>query len=105
MARKPDFAAVSRTHDMHRLSLLIRSFARAIFCNVALRKVLAWVTEIKTHINECQRIKTANWSWKEQQDTFLHFYKKKNAVGEKAKSTILKIFPLKFHIGYSCEKT
>ena len=24
VARKPDFAAVSRTHDMHRLALLIR---------------------------------------------------------------------------------
>ena len=65
VARKPDFAAVSSTHDMHRLSLLIRSFARAFFFvfkkrliprNVTVRKALAWMTEIKTHIRECQCI-------------------------------------------------
>ena len=29
MAIKPDFAAVSRTHDKHRLALLIRACARS----------------------------------------------------------------------------
>ena len=28
---KPDFAAVSRTYDMHRLALLIRLYASSIF--------------------------------------------------------------------------
>ena len=31
MSRKPVFAAVSRTHDLHRLALLIRAMARSFF--------------------------------------------------------------------------
>ena len=31
VARKPDFAAVSRTHDIHRLALLICACARSFF--------------------------------------------------------------------------
>ena len=61
---KPDFAAVSRTHDMHRLALLIRLYASSIFfykkasyyiqCCPA--KALTWMTQIRTRIRICQRI-------------------------------------------------
>ena len=62
MARKHDFAAVSRMYDMHRLALLIRSYARSI-CLFLLKKrlipakALAWMTQIRTRTRVCQRIK------------------------------------------------
>ena len=66
MARKPDFAAVSRTYDMHRLTLLIRLCARSI-CLFLFKKAsyptqccqakaLAWMTQIRTRIRVCQRM-------------------------------------------------
>ena len=52
---------VSRTHDMHRLALVIRACARSFFkasyptqCCPA--KALAWMTQIRTRIRVCQRI-------------------------------------------------
>ena len=66
VAWKPDFAAVSRTHDMHRLALLIHSCARSI-CLFLFEKAsyptqccpanaLAWTTQIRIRIRVCQRI-------------------------------------------------
>ena len=36
MERKPGFATVSRTYDMHRLALLIRACARSFFLKAVL---------------------------------------------------------------------
>ena len=41
VARKPDFTAVSRTYDMHRLALLIRSSAMSICLFVFKKSVLS----------------------------------------------------------------
>ena len=40
MSRKPVFAAVSRTHDLHRLALLIRARARSFFLKSVLSHVM-----------------------------------------------------------------
>ena len=66
MARKPDFAAVSRTHVMHRLAfLIIKTISIKISCAMIKAfyptqccpaKALAWMTQIRTRIRVCQRI-------------------------------------------------
>ena len=66
VARKPVFAAVSRTHDMHRLALLIRAWARSFFLKasypvqcipapVQCIPANAWMTQIRTRTRVCQR--------------------------------------------------
>ena len=86
MARKPDFAAMSRTHDMHRLTLLIRSCARSICLLLFKKKVsystqccpakaLAWMTQIRTRI---MKTPARLLICKEQQGICLRqFYKRK----------------------------
>ena len=95
MARKPDFAVVSCSHDMHRLALLIRSCARSscLFyfkkkasypTQYCLAKALAWMTKIGTRIRVSQRImKTPARLLTGHVKNPRHFLKMKNVVGEK----------------------
>ena len=98
--RKPEFASVSRMHDMHRLALLIRPCARSFFkasysmqCCPA--KALTWMTLIITRIRICQRITkttarllTCHGKISKANVSVRHFFLKDNVVGEKANSTV-----------------
>ena len=82
VARKPDFAAVSRTHDKHRLALLMCSCARSFIkssyptqCCPA--EALAWMTQLSMSAHHEDPSKTANRSWKEQQGKYLRQFLKR----------------------------
>ena len=102
MARKPDIAAVSRTHDMHRLALLIRYVSKSrvldhfffyikasypMQCCTA--KALAWLTQIRTYIRVCPRImktpaRLLTGHGRAARQMSAAIFKKKNVVGEKS---------------------
>ena len=106
--RKPDFAAVSLTYDMHKLVLLYYWYARVlgrffykkrlIPRNVAQRRLsLGWRKSEHASAYHEDPSKTANRSWKERQGKILrHFFKRIMWLGKKLiLPSILKLYPLK----------
>ena len=96
---KPDFAAVSRTHDMHRIALLIRTCASLIFFFYKKKRLLPSAcsrlydpnqnTHPRMSAHHEDPSKTANRSWKERQGKYLRqFFKRKMCFGEKGNSTV-----------------
>ena len=79
---------MSRTHDMHRLGLLIGAFARSFFLkkrliprNVCSAKALDQNTHPRMSAHHEDPSKTANRTWKEQQGKCLRQFFLKNVVG------------------------
>ena len=116
VVRKPDFAGVSRTHDMHRLALCsVIFFLKSVLSHAMLPCEGSRLDDpnqnthpfLSAHHEDPS--KTANRSWKEQQGKCVrHFFKKRIMwLGKKLiLLSILKLYPLKIHsMGDSCEKT
>ena len=104
--RKPDFPGESRTHDMHRLALCwVIFFLKSVLSHTMLPCEGSRLddpnqnTHPRLSAHHEDPGKTANRSWKEQQDKCLrHFLKRIMWLGKKLiLSSILKLYPLKIH--------